>query len=323
MGTTFSQLYPPAATLTASNLPSQEGKVFIVTGGASGVGLALTSILYGAGATVYIAGRSEVNARSAIKSIESSTHDGASSPGRLEFLFLDLQDLTTIKPAFEAFKSKESKLDVLWNNAAVSLPPLGSKSAQGHELMMATNCLGPFLFTKLLLPLLESTGRASPPGSVRVVWTTSQVVELTPVKGGIIVDELANPSEDKAKNYTITKLGNWYLSNELASRSKNIVSVVQNPGNLKTNLLRHAKWMKWASYPLLYDSKQGAYSELWAGLSSDITAEINGAYVIPWGRLHPSPNKAIIHDMNGVEEGGLGQGKAFWEWCEKETAGFT
>ena len=141
MGATFSQFFPPNPDLTEKNLPNQKGKVFIVTGGASGVGFELATILYQAGAKVYIAGRSNTNAKEAIERIKSSLH-GASDGGELEYLHLELDDLSTIKASAEAFQKKESKLDVLFNNAGVSQPPLGSKSKQGHELQLATNCLG-------------------------------------------------------------------------------------------------------------------------------------------------------------------------------------
>ena len=59
MGVTWSQFFPPAPAFTEDDLPSLRDKVFIVTGGYSGVGLELVSILYHAGATVYIAGRSD------------------------------------------------------------------------------------------------------------------------------------------------------------------------------------------------------------------------------------------------------------------------
>ena len=163
MGVMFSQIFPPSPRLTERNLPSQKGKVFIVTGGASGVGLAVSTILYQAGGKVYIAGRSEVNARQAIAKIKSST-PGSSSPGQLEYLQLRLDDLSTIKSCASTFQSRESRLDVLFNNAGVSLPPLGSVSAQGYELQLATNCLGPFLFTSHLIPVLKSTAKSLPLG---------------------------------------------------------------------------------------------------------------------------------------------------------------
>ena len=138
MGTTFSQFFPPHPTMTEASLPSQKGKGFVVTGGASGVGLELCALLYHAGGKVYLAGRSETKAQAAIAKIQARS---VISSGELHFLLLSLDDLATIRPAVEAFMAKESRLDVLFNNAGVSLPPRGSVSAQGHELQMATNCL--------------------------------------------------------------------------------------------------------------------------------------------------------------------------------------
>jgi NAD(P)-dependent dehydrogenase (short-subunit alcohol dehydrogenase family) len=320
MGITFSQLYPPGPTLTERTLPSQKGKVFIVTGGASGIGRELVTILFQAGGKIYIAGRSETNAQQCIEDIRSSVKI-VSSAGQLEYLPLDLSDLGSIRFSAEAFKSKESKLDILWNNAGVSSPPIGSVSKQGHELQIGTNCLGPFLFTQLLLPLLQAAAQGSPQGSVRVIWTSSLMVELSAPKGGIIMADLASPPSDKTKNYVASKTGNWFLASELARKvgPQGILSMTQNPGNLSTNILRHAKWMRLVSFPLLYHAKMGAYTELWAGLSSELTVEMNGGYVIPWGRVHPSPREDLLDALRSVEEGGTGQAGEFWKWCEKQT----
>ena len=115
MGTLWSQFFPSPPTLTEKNLPSQEGKVFIVTGGESGIGFELSKIIYHAGGKVYIAGRSKAKALESIKSIKSSTSQNStqSTQGQLEFLHLQLDDLSTIKASVENFTSKESKLDVL------------------------------------------------------------------------------------------------------------------------------------------------------------------------------------------------------------------
>lgn len=325
MGTSFSQFFPPRPSLTEHNLPSQKGKIFIVTGGASGVGHQLAAILYQAGGKIYIAGRSEANAQKAIREIVSSAHETAAA-GQLEYLPLELENLSSIKFAAEAFQSKESRLDVLWNNAGVSLPPVGSVSKQGHELQIATNCLGPFLFTKLLLPSLKAAAQNSSPGSVRIIWTSSIVVDFSSPKGGIVMADLASSPKDQQRNYATSKTGNWFLASEMAHEigSQGILSVTQNPGNLKTNLLRHAsRWMMLASSPLLHNAKMGAYTELWAGLSPELTMDMNGCYLLPWGRVHPSPRKDLLDALRSTEEGGTGQAGEFREWCEKETAEYT
>jgi retinol dehydrogenase-12 len=199
--------------------------VFIVTGSSSGVGKELAQILYSHDAKVYIAVRSEERATEAINVIKARFPD---SKGELAFLHLDLGDLTTIKKSAEEFLAKESKLDVLWNNAGVMVPPQNSKTKQGYELQLGTNNVGPFLFTKLLMPLLIKTAKTAPANSIRVVWVSSSMAELSP-KGGVELDNL-NYKKDKSTwtKYAVSKAGNWYHSTEYAKRCKEdgVVSVV-------------------------------------------------------------------------------------------------
>ncbi|KAL6816424.1 hypothetical protein J3E69DRAFT_345417 [Trichoderma sp. SZMC 28015] len=319
MGNQWSQFFPPKPTFTEANVGSLDGKVVIVTGGSSGIGFELAKILYQKNAKVYIAARDEEKTRKAIDDIKAS---GASN-GSLEFLLLKLDDLSSIKASADEFKAKESKLHVLWNNAGVSQPPAGSVSAQGIELQFATNCLGPFAFTQLLLPLLEATAadEATPKGSVRVVWTSSQVMELSAPTDGIIIDELRTPPKDRNRSYTNSKTGNYFLATELARRaaSSSIVSVSLNPGALNTNLLKNALHLKYMAYPLLHKPRFGALTELYAGLSTDISLENNGSYIIPWGRISTGVRADLVNASKPTEEGGSGKAQEFWELCVEKT----
>ena len=112
MGATFSQPFPPRARLIEQNLSSQKGKVFIVTGGYSGLGYQLITILYQAGGKVYIARRSEAKARQCIKEIQSVVHI-TPTVGQREYLPLELDDLNSIKASASAFQTKETKLEIL------------------------------------------------------------------------------------------------------------------------------------------------------------------------------------------------------------------
>jgi NAD(P)-dependent dehydrogenase (short-subunit alcohol dehydrogenase family) len=150
----LSQFFPPNPAFGEADITPQNERVFLVTGGASGIGFEVAKTLYQKDARVYIAGRSKENADQAIQAIKTAA---PSSNGSLHFLHVDLADLSSVKTAATTFKASESRLDVLWNNAGVSQPPAGSISKQGIELQFATNCLGPFLLTELLLPLLEAT----------------------------------------------------------------------------------------------------------------------------------------------------------------------
>ncbi|KKK25335.1 hypothetical protein P175DRAFT_0496448 [Aspergillus ochraceoroseus IBT 24754] len=330
MGAQLSQFFPPRPTFTEKNIPSQKGKVFLITGGTSGIGFELAKILYRKGAKVYITGRTEAKAQNAIQAIQRAVPQ--SEGGQLDFITLELDDLASIKTSAEAFKAKEPKLDILWNNAGVSQPPLGSVSKQGIELQLATNCLGPFLFTQMLLPLLDAAVTANTnanvdasAGSVRVVWLSSQVVELSAPPEGIIMAELSSPPRDNVRNYTTSKLGNWFLSAEFARRygaEHAIVSVALNPGAANTSLLRNARLMKILSWPLLNSPKLAARTELFAGLSPDISMENNGCYVIPWGRIHTAVAPNLLNAMKLKEEGGTDRAKEFWDFCEERTNGY-
>ncbi|KAL1877811.1 hypothetical protein Plec18167_004780 [Paecilomyces lecythidis] len=322
MGVQFSQVFPPRPDFQLEKLPSQKGKVFIVTGATSGIGFKVAEILYGKGGKVYIAGRSQKKGQDAIEAIQRTVQQ---SEGMLEFLLLKLDDLATIKDSVNVFQSKESRLHVLINNAGVSQPPLGSVSKQNIELQLATNCLGPFLLTKLLLPLLYAAVPDSTPGTVRVVWTSSQVAELSSPPEGMIMSELTNPPNDNVRNYMNSKLGNWFLSVEMARRygaDKRIVSVAQNPGAANTNLLRNAKWMKILSRPLLHSAELAAHTVLYAALSDDLRLDNNGAYVIPWGRIHGEVAPKLTTAMRLKEDNGTGLAKEFWEFCDKKTRDF-
>ncbi|KAL4737951.1 hypothetical protein BDV11DRAFT_206345 [Aspergillus similis] len=315
----FSQFFPPRPTFTLANLPDQQGRVFLITGGTSRVWFELAKILYRHGGRVYITARNEEKAKKAIQEIQASVPNHY---GEIGFITLELDDLTSIKASSEAFKAKESKLDILWNNAGVSQPPLGSVSKQGHELQLAVNCFGPFLFTQMLLPLLDTAAASSAsPGSVMVIWTSSQVAELSSPDEGIIMSELASAPKKNVRNYLNSKTGNWFLSAEFARRygPRGIVSVALNPGAANTNLLKNAKLMKILSYPLLHRADLAAHTELYAGFSPEISLQNNGCYVVPFGRIHDQVADKLSSAMKVAEDGGTGRAKEFWEFCEART----
>lgn len=83
--------------------------------------------MYQRNATVYVAGRREETAQRAIDDLKSAHPE---SRGRLEFLPLDLSDLSTIKASVDKFLAKEERLDVLWNNAGVMGTPSTVKTKQ-------------------------------------------------------------------------------------------------------------------------------------------------------------------------------------------------
>lgn len=142
-------------------------------------------------------------------------------------------------------------------------------------------------------------------------------------KGGLDPRELSSPSKKFNQNYTVSKLGNWFLASEYAKRvgKDGIVSVAQNPGNLKTAIWDSApKLIKILMTVTMHPPIYGAYSELWAGLSQGITVEDGGKYGVPWGKWHPLPRDDLLAAMKSEQEGGTGVAGKFWNWSEEETA---
>jgi retinol dehydrogenase 12 len=309
--------------LKGHHLIKLTGRVHIVTGGYAGIGHQLSKILYGSNATVYIAGR---NHEKAAKTIASIKAEHPNSTGKLEFLSVDFSDFNTIKPAVEEFIAKETQLHVLTNNAGISMPPQGSKDAHGNELMLSTNCLGPFIFTTLLLPIIKSTAKASPPDSVRITWASSIAASAFSPTHGLVMEngEVKQIWDDPNAEYAQSKTGNSFLAAECARRygADGIISASFNPGNLKSELTRHfPRLVEMAVQPLLYQAVFGAYTELYAACSTDITQSNNGCYIAPWGQISTLRDDVDL-GLRDEKDGGTGLSREFWEWCEKKTSEF-
>lgn len=207
-------------------------QVFLVTGANTGIGKEVARVLYAKNGTVWIGARSQEKAEAAMAEIRRACPDSpTTTTGRLEFLRLDLGDLEAVRRAADDFRARNDgrKLHVLFNNAGVMFPPKGSKTAQGYELQLGTNCLGPFLLTKLLTPMLAETAKTAPKDQVRVVWLSSSAAEHAIPRGGIDLDNLDYHKDVLyILKYGASKAGNYYYATEYARRHREdgIVSVV-------------------------------------------------------------------------------------------------
>lgn len=298
------QVRPPKPTFTEADVPDMTGKVCIVTGSNTGIGREVANILYSKNASVYVAARSETKAADAIVNIKEAN---PSSKGSLQYLHLDLSDLATIKASAMGFLAKENQLHLLINNAGVMNPPAGSRTKQDYELQLGTNCVAPFLFSKLLTPVLKKTAKESPENSVRVVWVSSSGADLLAPKYGMDPENFDNYKDASTTfMYGISKTGNYFHATEFARRyhGDGVISVVSvihrtalsrasgrclandgiagpiqalNPGNLASELDRHTTgalllFRKVMTYPTVF----GAYTELWAATSPEVTLEKSG-----------------------------------------------
>ncbi|KAG1723243.1 uncharacterized protein EDB91DRAFT_1173181 [Suillus paluster] len=305
----LSDAAPPKTTFSVDQIPDLTGKVVIVTGASTGIGKETAKALLAHGAKVYIAARNQASSEEAIRQLKQETGNEAI------FLKLDLGDLKAIKVSAEEFLSKETQLHILINNAGVMVPPTELVTADGYDLQFGTNVLGHYYFTKLLLPILTSTAKATPESKVRVVNVSSCAHLFGQLDFNTFKDGPARKKWTRASLYNQSKFGNIVLALELAKRygDQGIISTALNPGNIKSELQRHVEPQlpsivkQFLSAVVLYETSQGALTQLYAATSPE-AANLNGKYLVPWARVG-SPRQE-------TQDAQLG--KALWEWLEEQ-----
>lgn len=202
----------------------QSGRLALITGASSGLGLETARALARRGATVLLACRDAARAETARRQVASEAR------GPVEILPLDLADLGAVAEAAQQVQRQWPRLDLLINNAGVMALPR-RLTADGYELQFATNHLGHFALTLALLPLLTQT-----PAS-RVVTVTSAIHHL----GRIAFDDLqAERHYDRWRAYAQSKLANTMFALELQERlnrqGATTLSLAAHPGVARTNL---------------------------------------------------------------------------------------
>jgi NAD(P)-dependent dehydrogenase (short-subunit alcohol dehydrogenase family) len=199
------------------------GKVALVTGGYSGLGLETVRALAGAGAKVFVAARRP----------EVAAKDLAGVAGDVTILTLDLSDPASIDAFAADLAAQTAKLDILINNAAIMACPL-ARDARGYESQFATNHLGHFQMTARIWPLLRAAGAGA-----RVVSLSS----IGHARGGV---DLADPhfehrDYDKWTAYGQAKSANALFALHLDSlgAAHGIRAFSVHPGGIVTPLQRH------------------------------------------------------------------------------------
>lgn len=266
-------------TFSFTDIPDQSGKTAIVTGANTGIGLEISRGLALNGARVLLACRSEEKARKAIADIQRGDPTGS-----LDFLPLDLTDMGSIRNA-AAIAEAEARLDILVNNAGIMMPPLG-QGIGGAELQFATNHLGHFALTGLLLPKLTQDGGA------RVISQAS----LAHKGAQIDFDNLdGSKGYSRMRFYGQSKLANLMFAMELNRRLRAVgspvVSIACHPGVAQSELSRNLGFVGSILSPVigivLNTSEQGALPALQAATDPDAKG---GDYYGSWGLREMSGN---------------------------------
>jgi len=321
----WTRKYTSPKPFFAKDIPLLTGKVAIVTGGNSGIGLETARELARKGAHVILTARSVSKGEAAVKSIiDSVSNDLAAAEmgaPRVETMALDLSSLASVKAFAEAFRAKQLPCHVLVLNAGVMKSPgevfVGRKmhygyeeTADGLEVHIGVNHVAHYYLTELLMDVL----RASAPA--RVV-SVSSAAQQAAYDAGIRFDLWASGKTDEYEDgaaYGQSKLANILFARELASRegAAGITAFSCHPGIIKTELGRYmaaemaaeakaqgavAEALTLAVFALYnqaqFTQADGALTQLHLATSEPVDALVNGGYYVPIG-THVAP-ESIEH----------------------------
>uniref|UniRef100_A0A5B6Z133 Short-chain dehydrogenase TIC 32 n=1 Tax=Davidia involucrata TaxID=16924 RepID=A0A5B6Z133_DAVIN len=212
------------------------GLTAIVTGASSGIGTETTRVLVLHGVQVIMAVRNTDTGRKVKEAILKEIPNA-----KIDVMELDLSSMASVRRFASEYNSSGLPLNLLINNAGVMAPPF-MLSQDNIELQFATNHLGHFLLTKLLLETMKNTARESHKEG-RIVNVSSEGHRFV-YREGIRFDKINDESSyNTMYAYGQSKLANILHANELSRRLKEegleITSNSLHPGAIATNLLRH------------------------------------------------------------------------------------
>ncbi len=264
-------------------------RICLVTGATSGIGRATAFALARMGAEMILLGRNDSKGKDTVRRIQQVTKNE-----RISFYKADLSLLREVRVCAETIRSRYQKIDVLINNAGARFNGF-MLTSEGNEVTFATNHLGHFLLTIMLLPKLRNAqgGRIINVSS----GNHSSAKEFR-------TEDLANPAVyDGRKAYADSKLANILFTHDLAERLKSygITANSVDPGGVATNFSRNNgffAWSKHITYYLLHRSlltpTQGARTIIYLA-SSPAVSSVTGKHFC---QMHAYPLSDISHEKS-------------------------
>ncbi|KAH7358314.1 WW domain-containing oxidoreductase [Plectosphaerella cucumerina] len=248
-----------------------DGKVVLITGANSGIGIETARAIHATGATLYLTARDSTKVQEAIDSVKNGP--GPKSDAPIHGLELRLDSLASVRAAAKSFLDKGDALNLLILNAGVMATPEG-RTEDGFETQFGTNHLGHFLLFKLLKPTLLAS--STPEFQSRLIVVASSAHAY----GNVRLEDFNFEKEpyNEWAAYGQSKTANILFASEAERRygSKGLHALSLHPGIIQTGLSRHLPEEVLASFAtneaLLKSMKnpaQGAATTVYAALSKE------------------------------------------------------
>ncbi|KAF8404275.1 hypothetical protein HHK36_009157 [Tetracentron sinense] len=263
------------------------GLTAIVTGATSGIGKETARVLALRGAKVIIPSRT---LESGLRVKESLLKENPNA--KLEVMEMDLGSMNSVTSFSRSFNSSNRHLNILINNAGIMACPL-QLSEDGVELRFATNYLGHFLLTNLLLDKLKTTSKET--GIEGRIVNVSSSAHSAADNSWISLEKINNPPKYLLYGaYGRSKLANILHANELSKNLQeegaNVTANSLHPGSMPTNIARHTnllaiplKLMK----PFIKTIEQGAATTCYVALHPNVKG-VYGKYFVDCKETLPS-----------------------------------
>jgi NAD(P)-dependent dehydrogenase (short-subunit alcohol dehydrogenase family) len=259
------------------------GKLAIVTGGYSGLGLDTTRALAGAGAHVVVPARRRATAQEAVNGIDG-----------VEVEELDLTDLDSVRSLAERFLASDRGIDIVINNAGIMAAP-ETRVGPGWEAQFATNHLGHFALVNRLWPAIAR-------GGARVVSVSSNGHQLSDIRWDDVHFE---HGYDKWQAYGQAKTANalFALHLDALGRDAGVRAFSLHPGTISTQLARHMSQEELAELAATIGAsptnsgwktpEQGAATQVWAATSPQLEG-MGGVYCEDCDIAEPAAKDTVL-----------------------------
>ncbi|PQE16138.1 WW domain-containing oxidoreductase protein [Rutstroemia sp. NJR-2017a BVV2] len=271
------------------------GKVIIITGTSSGIGIETARALSLTGARLLLTARDLSKADAAL--------NGILEPGRVEIVEMDNTSLSSVRAAAKAILEKlNNQVNILINNAGIMAMPKLEYTKDGFEMQFGVNHIAHFLLFQLLKPALLAS--ASAEFSSRVVNLSSSAHHVASI------NESGNYNFEKTEynewvSYGQSKTANIYMANEIERRygSQGLHATSIHPGGIMTGLMQHVDPTVLSGMSkdeelikTMKSPEQGAATTVWVAIGQEWEKK-GGEYLADCGKTARGNDK---HEITGV-----------------------